>query len=427
MHKVQHDDHVDYLVHDPKTGSLYLQHPCNDCGQDDVHGAFRPVGARRLRRSNRRDIQLHFFEVARHPFSILEFLHSAFEPMSDRVAAATMDSSAAKAFRSKPISSSSSSPTKDTKLTQSIVVTTTLNCSGICCAAECPQINRILTPLPGVDRILINVPLKQVIVKHDPRTISAADLEKALNQERMGASIQRDGAVVAGVPPPPEINEMPLGRSQFHVRNICCASEIPAINSIVEPIKGVTAVSINTTTKTVYVDHMTLVVSAQTICEALNREKFGAEIRFDAAATNSVAARSAFVNSTLTVLDGTTTAAANGLDTETLTCFLRGFDSSQMESFFVDVPSKKITVVHNPFCLTAEQVVNMLKENTGLVATVTFDGADPAHWTFPKLMADDTDIHDNDTGNASKRPKPAIILSGVFWIISMFHYVGGNW
>jgi len=76
--------------------------------------------------------------------------------------------------------------------------------------------------------------------------------------------------------------------------------------------------------------------------------------------------------------------------------------------------------------LTAEQVVKTLKENTGLIATVTLDGADPAHWTFPKLMADDTEIHDN-TDNTSTRPKPAVILSGVFWIISMFHYVGGNW
>jgi len=66
-----------------------------------------------------------------------------------------------------------------------------------------------------------------------------------VNKECMGASIKRDGAVVAGIP---HKNEMPIGRSQFYVRNICCASEIPAINSIVEPMKRVTAVSINTTT-----------------------------------------------------------------------------------------------------------------------------------------------------------------------------------
>jgi len=95
---------------------------------------------------------------------------------------------------------------------------------------------------------------------------------------------------------------------------------------------------------------MTLAVSAQDICDALNREKFGAEIWFNAA-MNSMAACSAFIHSTLLV-----DCAVNGLDTEALTAFLRGFDSSQMESFFIDLPSKKITAVHNPFCLTAEQV-----------------------------------------------------------------------
>jgi len=132
MHKVQHDDHMDYVVHDSKMGSFYLEHPCNDCGQDDVHSAFCPVGACHLRRSDCSEIQLRFFEVASGPFSILKFLRSAFEPMSDRVAAATMESSAAKAVQSKPILSLP----RDTKPTK-LIVTSTLNCSSICCAAEC--------------------------------------------------------------------------------------------------------------------------------------------------------------------------------------------------------------------------------------------------------------------------------------------------
>jgi hypothetical protein len=41
------------------------------------------------------------------------------------------------------------------------------------------------------------------------------------------------------------------GRSSFYVAKICCASEIPAINSIVNPMDGTRKVSINVTTKMV--------------------------------------------------------------------------------------------------------------------------------------------------------------------------------
>ena len=41
------------------------------------------------------------------------------------------------------------------------------------------------------------------------------------------------------------------GRSSFYVANICCASEIPAINSIVHPMNGTRKVSLNVTTKMV--------------------------------------------------------------------------------------------------------------------------------------------------------------------------------
>lgn len=42
-----------------------------------------------------------------------------------------------------------------------------------------------------------------------------------------------------------------IGRSRFYIEKICCASEIPAIRSIVDPIDGVSGVMINVTTKMV--------------------------------------------------------------------------------------------------------------------------------------------------------------------------------
>lgn len=247
-------------------------------------------------------------------------------------------------------------------------------------------------------------------------TISAADLEKALNKENMGATVKRDGAAEAGITAVPDH----VGRSQFHARGICCASEIPAISAIVEPMPGVKSVTINTTTKTVYVDHELAVVSAQTICDALNEQQFGAEVRFDAA-TSATSARSTFVQSTLTW-----NGEGDGVDpdTEVLTNFLRGFDATQMESFFVDVPARRINVAHNPFSLTAQTVAQILEQETGLVATVEVDGADPEHWKFPTIVDQIDGMEEDETPTY---PKPTVILSGIFWIVSMLHYIGGNW
>lgn len=106
------------------------------------------------------------------------------------------------------------------------------------------MINKVMEPLVGVERTMINVPLKQVTVDHDANVITATEIESILNKSRFGATLKRDGA--AGV-----AAASGKGRSQFHVEKICCASEIPAINSILNPIEGVSKVQINVTTKMV--------------------------------------------------------------------------------------------------------------------------------------------------------------------------------
>ena len=145
--------------------------------------------------------------------------------------------------------------------------------------------------LEGVNKTMINVPLKQVTVDHDPSIIVAKDIESALNKARFGASVKRDGGARM-------VGAGGSGRSQFHVEKICCASEIPAINKILEPIDGVTKVAINVTTKFVYVDHATSTVSAQALCDALNDAAFGATIKKDAGLTVK-GAIPAYVTSTL--------------------------------------------------------------------------------------------------------------------------------
>jgi copper chaperone CopZ len=395
VHEVQHDDHVDYLVYNQTTGQLHLEHPCDDCGQNDIHGAFRNIGERRLKFAAGNHA-MHFFQVSSKPFTLLDYIHSAFDIHSDRVAAATLDHGTIERFPS-------SRPVHE-------IVSSTLSCGGICCASESPIIEKRLSVIPGVEKVMINVPLKQVIVKHNLHLVTAKELERALNEENMKATIMRDGGA-----------SKPSSRSQFFVRHICCASEIPAIRKIVEPIPGVTAVAINTTTKAVYVDHETTIVSAQEICDALNREKFGAEIRYDAA-TSTAASLTSFVQSTLSLDD-----PADRPNSDTLKRELLGeFDNSQIESILVDVTNRKITVVHNPFLVSAETIAAFLRDKANLHVSVSVDGSDPSRWSLPVVEVNDSEVVPMGE-EVPKYPRASVVMSGVFWIISMLHYIGDNW
>lgn len=436
MHKIQHDDHVDFLVHDQTTGDLTLEHPCDNCGDNDLHGQFNLVGKRRLQGS---DTQLHFFEVAPSPFHILDHLSSLFDPNAARVMAARPgrddghdrghvhhghghshdDAKPAPGSPKKKSCCDGGTCSDETALLDDFAefdsvdgktVRSTFICTDICCASEIPMINEVLEPMPGVEKVLINVPIKMVIVDHDASVVTAKDVEEVLNKNRFNAKIKHGGAAIQAA-------GSTSGRSQFFVHKICCASEIPAINSIVSPIDGVTKVAINVTNKMVYVDHDTEVVSAQAIEDALNEERFGAQLRHDAA-KDVRAQMSAFVRSTLSFEPSDTSTP----DTEGLKDFLGSFDPSQMEAFIVDVPAKKIHVVHNPHLLTVETIVEKLADDTGIEATVAVNGAESADWDFPEFEEELERLDE-----VAARPSIPTILSGIFWVISMFSLIGGSW
>lgn len=64
-----------------------------------------------------------------------------------------------------------------------------------------------------------------------------------------------------------ELTSSMTGRSQFHVPEICCSSEIPGINSIVQSMEGVVSVKVAVATKTVYVNHDITKVSSGDISQ----------------------------------------------------------------------------------------------------------------------------------------------------------------
>lgn len=443
LHKVKHDDHIDYLVHNAETGDLHLEHPCDDCGNDDVHGKFKSVGKRNLLKGGGVDadeiIELQFFEVSQRPFSVLEYLHDVFQIKSDRVAAVA--NIRRTNSRNKRMNYGSFLPPElldppggypTLSKTNGKIVRSTIGCRGICCSAECPLIDGILSPREGVERVMINVPLRQVMIDHDPHVITATGMETLLQD--FGAAVKMDGGADlqkhGNVGGNHNKNAATIGKSQFHVQGICCSSEIPAIQTIVAPLQGVVAVTINTTTKTVYVEHSVWTISAQTIAEALEKSGFGAHIQVDAGAAARMTASSSgkvFVRSTLKF-------EQTKADTDELSSYMQTtFGSSQvMESFLVDVPNRTIVVVHNAFALSAQEIARGLHQHAKIDAKVCYDGADPKNWIMPELAARGNDDDEEDEDGLQKEeaftyPHTTVILSGIFWMVSMLSLLGGNW
>lgn len=212
---------------------------------------------------------------------------------------------------------------------------------GICCSSETSQILAILQPIKGVELVRVNAQLKSVVVDHDPSLVQAMDIAKALDRERFKSRITEDGGLMGDLHLTQSISNGIMGdkeqesrkRSQFFVENICCAAEIRPIQSILESMNGIHEVSINVTTKMVYVRHDVKVVNAMEIESRLRKEGFRAQVLLDVASA----------------------------------------------------------------------------EGTSPMSDATLESVD-----------DGIEIH-------TSKLNPLIVISGLFWIISMFSYVGGNW
>ncbi|MCL7029638.1 hypothetical protein MKW94_025420 [Papaver nudicaule] len=61
---------------------------------------------------------------------------------------------------------------------------------GICCTSEVPLVERILNPMNGVEKVVVNVTTKTVIVFHDELLTTQIQIVKALNQARLEANIR---------------------------------------------------------------------------------------------------------------------------------------------------------------------------------------------------------------------------------------------
>ena len=157
------------------------------------------------------------------------------------------------------------------------VVRSTIVCKGICCSSEVPELLSILEPLKGVAEVKVNVPLKHVIIDHDSQIISATTIVNILNDELFPSTVQRDGG--ASLPS--------IVKSAFNTKGICCSSEVPQVQKILDAYEGIVSVHVNVPVKRITVEHDCKLVSATQIAKILTGESFETVVEKDGFANSS--------------------------------------------------------------------------------------------------------------------------------------------
>ncbi|KAL3916555.1 MAG: hypothetical protein SGILL_005125 [Bacillariaceae sp.] len=158
-----------------------------------------------------------------------------------------------------------------------------------------------------------------------------------------------------------------------------------------------------------------VIVEAQDVCDALNEEGFGAHVEHDH--SQFTGAMSAFVVSNFSIDTSNTALSAK------IASYLETIPKEHVQRFDTHVAVSQLTIIHNPLFVTAHQLSEDISEKTGILTKVKLDGNEGKVWEFPE--------HEEEESKAQATKSccmaPTVILSGVFWIISMFSYVGGNW
>ena len=219
-------------------------------------------------------------------------------------------------------------------------------------------------------------------------------------------------------------------RSSFYVKGICCASEVPIVTNILRTISrtAVKKISINITTRVVYVDHNPNTISATYLAECLTKEGFtaivtkdggGVQIRNDNDVNESALDKNqAYVESIL---------GAPGLETvedaDYVTQLLEEHDYLYQKVRFVspNIASRTIKIEHNPLLVSAQHVANFLMDIGGYSnVSVKSDGKMDG-MTLPASMsrADESRKRRIFRIWLPKHLGINIVLSGIFWIVSM--------
>lgn len=208
-------------------------------------------------------------------------------------------------------------------------------------------------------------------------------------------------------------------RSTLYVHEICCATEVAAIRSILDRMDGIDKMRVNVTSKLLYVDHDVKQIEASAIRDELNRERFGARIEHDGAL--DTAAISSIVTSVLSIENPLTKE-----DGDAIVDFLSSFGPREIKSSVVD--DQRITIVHNTLLLPATKISSRISEALNLIVVILRDGKDALEWDFSDIAESDLlDKEKEITPTEPAFPRVAVIISGILWVVSMLSHIGSRW
>lgn len=328
------------------------------------------------------------------------------------------------------------------------IVRSTFAVQGICCASEIPSVRRIVKSLPGVTKLQINLTTKRVYVQHQNETTTASDIAAHLTQQGFPAKVLDNGA--SHEPGASSVtdgdnkrsNNSSIGRSTFHTQAVIHPQDIPKIQLQLAPLSGIQRIGVNVSECVLYIDHDANLVSANELQSQL-QPKYAVTLIQDAATIlqqRTVAVlddqlRSKYVESTLMIVN-LTRAHIPVL----LKAAKQNFIRTHVRAVYPHPLSHTVKIEHNPDYCSAQLFCDTIAPY-GLEAHVVTNGAIDKLY-LPLIESEEPDKDDGvrDSGgeqesnnlltaahyNADEQSlQLPVILSGIFWVVSMCSSIGG--
>jgi len=342
--------------------------------------------------------------------------------------------------------------------------TSTLFISNLTKESQVMLINSVFEAASGVTNVKSHLndederTSKTVEITYDPIGVSIESMVKSLQDLGLDAAITSSTSRTLNGDGLPKRRPR---RSSLHVEGICCASEVPQVTNILRRLSSaVEKVSINITSRMVYVDHYPEEVGVLDFVSALNKEGFGATIKKDGGQSrrktkidggvsagedtaevsvsqneSSSALSPSYVESTLFSPSLSTIEDMDIIEEILERC---DFLYTKIRHFAPNVASRTIKIQHNPKLASAQNVADALMDTGGYAnVTVLVDGQEEG-LILPDTMEMQRHDLDSRKWRSARRcrqlqismPKGLrfnVVLSGIFWAISLLGAFVEKW
>ena len=308
------------------------------------------------------------------------------------------------------------------------LVRSTFLVQGICCATEVPMVRKILKPLPGVASLQINIAARRIYVQHDAKALGAPEIANRLTSQGFTATVVKNGADLRQGQDAALHFDAGVGRTTLHCQGTLHPQDVVAIHRKLAIVPGVKRIGVNVPESVIYVEHNVTIVSAADLQPPL-QPQYTTTVVHDAVQDIAARAtallsqpRSKYVESTLQVSNLT------GRHTELLRKVVRqNYIRAQIRAMVPHVSSHTVKLEHDAALVQAHAVCTVLQKY-GLDATVLTDGA-VERLALP-LLEDDSNEEEMAAAALAEwqtnQLRSHVVLSGVFWVVSMLSALGGD-